>query len=257
MKLNLYEILQKVLNESVGSNDVIDAISNHNYVEINYVDENNNAPNNRLIQPYAYGITRAGNPCLRAFQVAGDTHTVEPGWKLFLLSRITSWRPRKQTFNMPPPMQGYDTPDYNGNGDGTMARVMFQASFNGLDNTLDIQRAKTQAIKNAPKIAQKNTSGPIPNASQQYKKNVFTSQPNSKKYAQYARNIIDTEDDFDRLDNDMWAKAEAEKQQQDNAMMQNNAMKPQQTQQGPIMPDKNNDKDKKMNKNNGNGYKQI
>jgi hypothetical protein len=34
--------------------------------------------------------------------------------------------------------------------------------------------------------------------------------------------------------------------------MKNSVMKPQQTQQGPIAPEKNNDKDKKL-KNNGNG----
>lgn len=248
MKLNLYEILQKVLNESVGSNDVIDAISNHNYVEINYVDDEGRAVGNRMIQPYAYGITRAGNPCLRAFQMAGDTYRGEPKWKLFRLDRITTWRPRKQTFNVPPPMQGYDAPEYNRNGDGTMARVMFQASFNELDDSLQAQRAKTQAIKNAPKIAKKNTQGPIPNASQQWKRNVYSSQPNSQKYAQYAINIDDTANDFNRFDNDIWAQAEAEKQQQDNAAMQNSVMKPQQTQQGPIAPDKNNDKDKKLKK---------
>jgi len=44
MTLNLYEILQKVLNESVGSNEVSDAINNHNYVDITYVDEDSNAP---------------------------------------------------------------------------------------------------------------------------------------------------------------------------------------------------------------------
>ena len=41
--LNLYEILQKVLNESVVSNEVSDAIINHNYVDITYSDEENQA----------------------------------------------------------------------------------------------------------------------------------------------------------------------------------------------------------------------
>lgn len=245
MALNLFEILQKVLNESVGSNDVIDAISNHNYVEIRYEDEDINAPGNRLIQPYAYGVTMAGNECLRAFQMSGDSYRGEPHWKLFRLDRIKAWNPRRQTFNVPPPMQGYDSPNYNDKGDGTMAKVIFQASFNGIEDTLTAQRAKTQTLKSMPKIAKKNTSGPIPNASQQWKKNVFTSQPNSQKYAQYAKNIQDTENEIDRFNDDIWAKAEAEKQQQNNTMLQNSAMKPQQAQQGPIVPKKNNDKDNK------------
>ena len=189
----------------------------------------------------------AGNECLRAFQMSGDSYRGEPHWKLFRIDRIKMWNPRKQTFNVPPPMQGYDAPNYNDKGDGTMAKVLFQASFDGIEDTLTAQRAKTQSLQHAPKIASKNTSGPIPNASQQWKKNVFTSQPNSQKYAQYAKNIQDTENEIDRFDNDIWAKAEAEarKQQNNDAMMQNSAMKPQQTQQGPIAQPKNNDKDKK------------
>ena len=242
--LNLYEILQKVLNESVGSNEVSDAIINHNYVDITYSDEENSAPGRRLIQPYAYGITMAGNECLRAFQISGDTLRGEPKWKLFLLKRITSWHPRKQTFNIPPPMQGYNAPDYNMDGDGTMSKVILQAKFEGIDDTLGAVRAQKEFAKGAPKIASKNTQGPIPNASQQWRKNVFTSQPNSKKYAQWAKNIEDTDTQFDRFDDDIWAKAEAEKQQQNNTMLQNNAMKPKQSKQGPIAPGKNNKEDK-------------
>ena len=241
MALNLCEILQKVLNESVGSNEVTDAIGNHRYVEITYVDEKSNAPGKRLIQPYAYGITSAGNEALRAFQVEGDTLRGEPKWKLFLLDRVTSWRPRKQTFNMPPREQGYDVaPEYNSEGDGTLAKVLFQAKFDNLDDTLSFVKAQRDFVKNAPKINTKNSQGPVPYASQQRKKNVFTSQPNSQKYAQYAKNIKDTENEFNRFDDDIWARAEAEKEAQNNVMLQNSVKHPQQSQQGPINT-KNND----------------
>ncbi len=241
MALNLCEILQKVLAESVGSNEVVDAIRNHNYVEITYVDEKSNAPGKRLIQPYAYGVSRANNDLLRAFQVNGDTLRGQPHWKTFRLDRIKSWNARNQTFNMPPPMQGYNTEDYNENGDMSMAKVYFQAHFNGLDDTLSFVRAQRNFVKNAPKISNKNSQGPVPYASQQRKKNVFTSQPNSKKYSQYAKNITDTENDLNRFDDDIWAKAEAEKEQQNNIMLQNSVKQPSQNQQGPINT-KNNDK---------------
>ena len=243
MSLNLYEILQKVLNESVGPNEVSDAIINHNYVEITYVDEDSNAPGSRLIQPYAYGVSKSNNDLLRAFQISGDTLRGEPKWKTFRLDRITSWKPRRQTFNMPPPMQGYETEDYNQNGDRSMAKVYLQAKFD-FDSSLGAEKAKTEFVKTAPKISSKNAQGPVPYASQQRKKNVFTSQPNSQKYAQYAKNIKDTESEINRFDDDIWAKAEAEKQQQDNAMLQNNAMKPKQSQQGPINVKNNPKKDK-------------
>lgn len=246
MTLNLYEILQKVLTESVGSKEVSDVINNHNYVEITYVDEDSNAPGTRLIQPYAYGLSKANHEVLRAFQVEGDTLRGRPKWKTFRLDRITSWRPRKQTFNMPPPMQGYDTEDYNQIGDRSMSNVFLQARFDNLDNSLGQEKAKTEFIKGAPKISSKNQQGPVPFASQQRKKNVFTSQPNSQKYAQYAKNIRDTEKELNRFDDDIWAKAEAEKNQQDNAMLQNSARQPKQAQQGPISTKnniKNNDEE--------------
>lgn len=244
MTLNLYEILQKVLNESVGSNEVSDAINNHNYVDITYVDEDSNAPGRRLIQPYAYGLSKANNEILRAFQIEGDTLRGEPKWKTFRLDRITSWRPRRQTFNIPPPMQGYEeAPDYNRLGDRSMSTVFLQATFDNFDDTLSAAKAKTQFVKGAPKLSKKNTQGPIPNASQQRKRNVFTSQPNSQRYAQYARNINTTEPDFNRFDNDIWSKAEAEKQQQDNMKLQNSAKQPVQNQQGPLNAPKNKKED--------------
>ena len=58
------------------------------------------------------------------------------------------------------------------------------------------------------------------------------------------KNVEDTDTQFNRFDDDIWAKAEAEKQQQDNAMLQNSAMKPKQTQQGPINVKNNPKKDK-------------
>ena len=245
MSLNLYEILQKVLNESVGSNEVSDVIKGHNYVDITYTDEDSNAPGRRLIQPYAYGLSMAGNEILRAFQIEGDTLRGEPKWKTFRLDRITSWNPRKQTFNIPPPMQGYNSPDYNSNGDGSMTKIFIQAKFDGIDDSLGAERAKAQFLQSAPKLSMKNTQGPIPNASQQRKRNVFTSQPNSKKYAQWAKNIDSTDTQFNRFDDNIWAKAEAEREQQQNTMLQNSAKKPQQSQQGPIDVKNNtkNDKD--------------
>lgn len=252
--LNLSEILHNVLNESVSSNNVVDTINGHNYVEINYVDEDGNAPGKRLIQPYAYGLSMAGNEVLRAFQVDGDTLRGEPGWKTFRLDRIVSWKPRKQTFNSPPPMQGYNTPDYNDNGDGSMSTVYIQAHFDhDFNDTLSFVRAQREFVKNAPKINTKNSQGPVPFASQQRKKNVFTSQPNSKKYAQYAKNINDTENEFNRFDDDIWAKAEAEKQQQNDAMLQQSVKMPKPTQSGPINTKPNKIDDNK-DKNDSDGY---
>ena len=50
----------------------------------------------------------------------------------------------------------------------------------------------------------------------------------------YQRNIDTTQNDFNRFDDDIWAKAEAEKNQQDMQRMQNDAPKPQQRVSGPL-----------------------
>jgi hypothetical protein len=197
----------------------------------------------------ALGRTKKGFPVVRAFQVSGNSRRGAPKWKFFRLDRITSWRPMKNKKFFAPPSDVYG--EYNRFGDRTMGEFIDNAKFGDMSDPLERARAERQNVAQTPKVSTKNTTGPI-TANQQWKRNVYSSQPNSQKYAQYARNIDDTANDFNRFDNDIWAQAEAEKQQQDNAAMQNSVMKPQQTQQGPIAPDKNNDKDKKL-KNNGNG----
>lgn len=255
MSLNLSDILREVLNESVAPDVVTQAIVNHNYVNITYVDEESHAPGRRLIQPYAYGLTMAGNPVLRAFQISGDSYRGKPHWKFFLLKRITSWNTRKQTFSSPPPMQGFNTEDYNGDGDMSMSVVYVQAKFDGINNdnltSLGQEKQVTQQIKNAPKVGVKNTKGPIPYANQQWKRNVYTSQPNSQKYHQYAKNIEQTKNDFNRFDNDIWSKAEAEREQQNNAKLQQGITMPKPSIKGPLK--QNNNKNQKEDEEKYNG----
>lgn len=192
----------------------MDAINNRNYVQLNYVDKDGSAVGNRLVQPYAYGRSRAGNPVVRVFQVSGDSLRKKE-WKTLRLDRIITWKPRKQTFSVPPNMAGYNNaPAYNENGDDGMSVVFAQVRFD-LDKAtpLERERMKMAGLSNAPKVPNAQKMGPIPYASQQWKKNVYTSQPNSKKYDMYRKNIEDTENEFNRFDDDVWAKAEAEAEQ--------------------------------------------
>jgi len=228
LRINLSDILNRVLNESVTPNEVVPVINNKNYVDLNYVDEDGSAVGPRLVQAYAYGRSMAGNPVVRVYQVSGDSLRKRE-WKTLRLDRIISWKPRKQTFSKP-------APGFNFEGDDSMETVMALADFGGgQPSSLDMQRQITQDIQNAPKIASKNKLGPIPYASQQRKKNVFTSQPNSQKYQMYQKNIADTENDFDRFSDDIWAKAEAEKQQQDADRMMKSVPMPDKKKQGPLV----------------------
>ena len=82
------EIIQSVfLTEGIATvSNVNDAINNLMPVEIRQtpVDKKNKAVGRSIIYPVAYGLTKAGNPVIRAFEPYGDTHTKVPAWKFFL-----------------------------------------------------------------------------------------------------------------------------------------------------------------------------
>ena len=225
--LTLENILQSVLKEGVSSDEVLNAIQNKYYARIKYDDGGNNEgvgnpKGSRLIQPMAIGTTKKGYPVVRAFQLDGNSRRGAPNWKFFRLDRIVSWNPMPNKHFNAPPNDSYG--EYNKNGDRTMGTFMDNAKFD--DFVSPLERAK-QGRNEMPKMSTKNVQGPIA-AQQQWKKNVFTSQPNSSKYAQWAKNIKDTSSEIDRFNDDIWAAAEKEKQ------MQNSAPKPTQTQQGYI-----------------------
>ena len=64
------EIVESLLlTEGVPVGKVNDAIDRTYEVEINYrTDGKDEATGKRVIQPVAYGLTKAGNPVIRAFQ---------------------------------------------------------------------------------------------------------------------------------------------------------------------------------------------
>lgn len=204
--IRLDEILRSVLNEEVSQEDVISAIDNKQYVNIYYDDDinatddekfgrpvGNNPKGNRLIEPFALGVSKKGNLVLRAYQINPNTRRGTPKWKMMRLDRITSWKPMKKTFSLPPKDQGYSAEDYNEFGDRTMTKVIAQVHFdNNTLTSLDKVRSQSETLKNAPKVSSKNSSGVIP-IGQQRKNNIFTSQPNSKKYDMWQRNFNDTQ----------------------------------------------------------------
>lgn len=204
MDKKLHKILNKFLNEEISSNEVLDAIHNQYQVRIKYDDGGVNGAGNpkgsRVIKPFAIGTTKKGYPVLRAFQEGGGSRRGAPKWKFFRLDRITSWKPmrNKRFFDTPPSEYG----EYNRTGDKTMGTFLDNVKFNNFISPLEKQRAQ---FGNDVKIGQQkqNQQGPIqPRITQQWKKNVYTSQPNSKKYADIRKNIENTpkkDDDFWKL----------------------------------------------------------
>ena len=128
--LLLEKIVNELLNESVSIEDVNDAIDNHKRVIINYHTKGENKNTGaRVIEVYAYGTTKAGNPVIRAFEPYGDTTTRVPNWKFFRLDRISAWKPTDQEFSKPASFYYSGLGEFNPSGDETMATVFKIAKF--------------------------------------------------------------------------------------------------------------------------------
>lgn len=138
----LSELLQQILlEESVSVDKVNNAIDKHERIIISYLTRGEDIANGaRVIDVYAYGLTKAGNPVIRAFQPYGDTSSRVPSWKFFRLDRITHWEETGQTFDHPASDDYKNIGEFNRNGDKTMSIVYKIASFN---DTLDSGEAES------------------------------------------------------------------------------------------------------------------
>lgn len=144
LKEELRNIIKGILQEEATIPSVRDAIRRRKEVKINYQADNDpKGSGERLIQPVAYGLSKAGNLVVRAFQPYGDTKTRVPHWKLFRLDKITSWKTLwKNTFSEPPSEQFNADGKYNPKGDNTMSVVYLNADFEGSKGYYNGTRAK-------------------------------------------------------------------------------------------------------------------
>ena len=116
MKLyNAYKTL--ILENAVNRQDIIDAITNHNGVNIYYAGDNNVAAGKRYIEPYVFGMSTKGNDIIRAYQMFGDTKTIKPAWKLFRVDRIEQWETTSARFYTSIDDRNPAVPKYNENSD--------------------------------------------------------------------------------------------------------------------------------------------
>ena len=124
-----------LLTESASEDEVKSAIDKHQRVYIEYEspnktdEENATATGKRKIEVYAYGLTKSGNPVIRAFQNYGPTTTVVPEWKFFRLDGIKSWQTTDEYFDTPISDIYPSIGKFNDNGDETMSVVYMVAKF--------------------------------------------------------------------------------------------------------------------------------
>ena len=121
---------KQILFEDVDTSSIELAIKKRKPVKVNYVaDENDKETGSgwRIIHPVAYGLSKSGNPVIRAYQPFGDTKTKVPHWKLFRVDRFETWNPINKQTNIPqPPLE-----EYNPNGDKSMSTVYLNADYAG------------------------------------------------------------------------------------------------------------------------------
>ena len=107
---------------SISVTNINNAINNKNEVIIYYDGDENTSKGKRNVEVCAYGISMAGNPVIRAYQLSGDSDTIVPEWKLFRVDMISQWSVLKRRFTKP-------RPKFNPNGDKSMKSVLNIAKF--------------------------------------------------------------------------------------------------------------------------------
>jgi len=125
-----------LINESVSSDNIRNAINGMHPVWITYNDEKGGGgKNRRLIYPVAYGLTTKGNPVIRAFQPQGSSkrglttppnNREYPKWKYFRVDRIKNWRMVSSQTYSDEGMEGFDESD-----DKSMSKVYLIAPIGG------------------------------------------------------------------------------------------------------------------------------
>jgi predicted DNA-binding transcriptional regulator YafY len=131
--MRLLNSLKNLISEAAALSDVQDSIRKKNTVIIYYDGNDNGGKGYRTIDPVCLGYSKRGNLVLRAWESEGASWSEKnegnflPGWRLFRLDKIFTYRPTMDNF--------VDVrPNYNPNGDKSMERVLINAKFDNLEN---------------------------------------------------------------------------------------------------------------------------
>ncbi len=76
---------------------ISEAIHKKRIIQFSYSDAEGNV-HQRLVEPYAYGLTKQGHEAVRCYQVGGSSESKLPTWKLFLVDRMAGLVITDKTF---------------------------------------------------------------------------------------------------------------------------------------------------------------
>lgn len=126
--MKLTETVKSLILEVASIDSIVDAIKKKNKVIIYYDGDEPGGRGLRQIEPVCFGYSKADNPVLRAWDEEGASHTGYkgeqplPGWRLFRVDKILSFKQTGEKFNTM-------RPGYNQTGDKGMLKVIINASF--------------------------------------------------------------------------------------------------------------------------------
>ena len=159
----LKTLIESIITEEINITKITDAIRKRKPVKITYkADDEPRGQGERLIHPVAYGISKAGNMVLRAYQPYGDTKTKTPHWKLFRIDKIQDWNIlwKRPSFEEPPG-QFKSEGDYNPNGDNSMATVYLSANFQNSRDFISGKKGRGLMRYNQEREANKLANDPL------------------------------------------------------------------------------------------------
>lgn len=112
------DLINENIYKSKGKEAAINkAIANRRELVFFYTGDENLKKGYRMVQPVAYGISKAGNPVIRAWQIRGPSQSRnEPMWRLFRLDKIQNISVSLKKFVKP-------KPGFNPKGDKSMIKI--------------------------------------------------------------------------------------------------------------------------------------
>lgn len=126
--MKLIQKLNGLITEIAAISDITNSIKKREIVTIYYDGKDNGGKGYRTIEPVCLGMSKKNNMVLRAWESEGSSFSAKnknnflPGWRLFRVDKIFTYKPTFDKFNE-------IRPNYNQNGDKSMIQVLVNTKF--------------------------------------------------------------------------------------------------------------------------------
>jgi predicted DNA-binding transcriptional regulator YafY len=126
--MKLFEVFKNLITEIASVDSVRKSIEDKQKIIMYYDGDEPGGKGLRLIEPVALGRSKKNNLVVRAWDEEGASHRgflgtrPMPGWRLFKLDKIVSYKPTGDNFDTP-------RPNFNTTGDKDMISIIIMAKF--------------------------------------------------------------------------------------------------------------------------------